>query len=79
MSESAKKPVSVRQVIIDGVLTIAFFLYMWQVMKIHVPSTDPRMIETWAAITSACMTGVFWLAWQMIKVVYRFQHEQSRR
>lgn len=78
MSESVKKPVSARNVIIDAVLTIAFFFYMWQVMKIHVPSTDPRMIDMWAAITSACMTGVFWIAWQMIKVVYRFQREQSR-
>jgi hypothetical protein len=38
-----------------------------------VQSLDPRMINLWGALAASCLTGVFWLALQMVKTVYRFQ------
>jgi hypothetical protein len=43
-----------------------------------VPSNDPTDIRIWGAITTLCLTGVFWLALQMFRVVFRF-HRQQRR
>jgi hypothetical protein len=33
------------------------------------------MIALWGALTTACMTGVFWLCLQMFRVVFRFQRK----
>jgi hypothetical protein len=37
------------------------------------------MIMLWGALSAACMTGVFWLALQMFRVVYRGQREANRK
>lgn len=76
--ESTQKFVTPLSLLVDLVLVIAFFAYMFTVLRSHVPSTDPKMITLWAALGSSCMTGVFWLAVQMFRVVFRFQR-QSRR
>lgn len=76
--ESTQKFVTPLSLLVDLVLMIAFFAYMFTVLRSHVPSTDPKMITLWAALGSSCMTGVFWLAVQMFRVVLRFQR-QSRR
>jgi hypothetical protein len=73
MAETEKKSLSPVWLVIDLVVCAAFFVYIFGVVKTHVPSLDPRMITLWGAAAAACMTGVFWLAWQMVKVVYRFQ------
>lgn len=76
--DSTQKFVTPLSLLVDLVLVIAFFAYMFTVLRSHVPSTDPKMITLWAALGSSCMTGVFWLAVQMFRVVFRFQR-QSRR
>jgi hypothetical protein len=73
MASSEKKSFSFVHFVIDLVLCAAFFAYMFSVVKTHVPSLDPHMINFWGAAAAACLTGVFWLAWQMLKAVYRFQ------
>ena len=50
-----------------------------KVLPSHVPSTDPQMITLWSAGTAACMSGVFWLASWMFRVVYRYQKELNAR
>ncbi|HVZ63574.1 MAG TPA: hypothetical protein VG936_03225 [Lacunisphaera sp.] len=73
MATPEKKPYSVVELLVDLVLTaLAFALFYWIVHE-HVPSNDPRMIKLWGGLGAACMTGVFWLALQMLKVVFRFQ------
>lgn len=79
MASPEKKPFSPVTLLIDTVLCVLFFLYMYGVVKTHVPSSDPRMIVLWGALTSSCLTGVFWLAWQMLKTVFRFQASQRQR
>ncbi|WP_438481599.1 hypothetical protein [Oleiharenicola lentus] len=78
MATSAKKPFSLVTLILDLALTaIAFVIFYWLVNS-HVPSEDPKMIMLFGGLTAGCMAGVFWLAWQMVKTVYRFQRESKK-
>ena len=76
--QSEKKLTSPASLAVDAVLVIGFFLYMYTVVSKHVPSNDKSMILLWGALCSACMTGVFWLAIQMFRVVLR-AHLADRR
>lgn len=75
-SETKVSPVSV---VIDLILVAAFFAYLFTLLRSHVPSHDPAMITLWAALGSACMSGVFWLCVQMFRVVLRAQREANRK
>ena len=78
MASPEKKSVSAVTITIDLVLSaIAFAIFYWLVNS-HVPSNDPKMIMFFGASAAGCMTGVFWLAWQMLKVVYKFQRETRK-
>jgi hypothetical protein len=79
MSQPVKKLTSPASLAIDAVLVIGFFLYMYSVLAPHVPSNDKSMILLWGGLCSACMTGVFWLAIQMFRVVLRAQVEDRRK
>jgi hypothetical protein len=73
MAQSETKLVTPVSLVVDLVLVVGFFIFMFSVLKPHVPSNDPKMIILWATLTSACMSGVFWLAIQMFRVVLRAQ------
>jgi hypothetical protein len=60
-------------VILDSVLSLIAFGIFFVICRSHVPSNDAFMINLWGAITASCMTGVFWLAWQMFRVTLRGQ------
>jgi len=60
---------------LDSLLAIASFAVFFVIVRPHVSSDEPRTINVIAAYTAACMAGVFWLAWQMFRVVYRGQRE----
>lgn len=78
MATPEKKPFSPVTLVIDLVLTaLAFALFYWLVNS-HVPSSDPAMIKLWGGLGAGCMTGVFWLALQMLKTVYRFQRDSRK-
>ena len=78
MASPEKKPVSIVTVIIDLMLTaVAFVIFYWLVNS-HVPSNDPKMVLFFGGSAAACMSGVFWLAWQMLKVVYIFQRDSRK-
>lgn len=78
-SPDTKFPVTAVSLVVDAILVIGFFLLMLWVVESHVPSTDPRMILLWGALGSACLTGVFWLALQMFRVVLLAQRQQKRK
>ena len=78
MATPEKKPFSYFILVIDLALTaIAFSIFYWLVNS-HVPSNDPAMIMLWGGLASACMSGVFWLALQMLKTVYTFQRDTRK-
>ena len=61
--------------VLDTLVTLVAFVVFFTVTRSHVPSEDPMMINFWGAVTGLCLTGVFWLAWQMFKVTLRGQRE----
>jgi hypothetical protein len=44
-----------------------------------VQTNDPKMTLLWGGLTAACMSGVFWLAVQMFRVVLRAQRAANRK
>lgn len=64
-------------VVLDLLLTLVVFVGMVFVLRSHVPSDNPGTILAASIFTSSCFTAVFWLAWQMFKVVLAHQREQS--
>jgi F0F1-type ATP synthase assembly protein I len=53
----------------DFVLISVFFYFMFGWVKNHVASSDPKFILFFGASTAICVTGVFWMAIQMFRVV----------
>jgi len=64
-------------VVVDTILTLIAFVVFFLICRPHVPSEDPFTINLWGAITGSCMTGVFWLAWQMFRVTLRGQRDDN--
>lgn len=52
------------------VITIGFFLLMREVLMPHVPSQDPDAVYYVASMTSFCISGVFWIAANMLGVTW---------
>jgi uncharacterized protein involved in exopolysaccharide biosynthesis len=78
MATPEKKSFSPVMLVIDLALTAGFFVYIFGVVKTHVPSLDPKMINLFGGLAAGCMSGVFWLAMQMLKTVYRFQRDSRK-
>jgi hypothetical protein len=78
MSQSETKLVTPVSLLVDAVLVVLFFIYMYSVLSTHVPSNDHRMIVLWGLISASCLTAVFWLALQMFRVTFRAQREANR-
>lgn len=78
MSSPEKKPFNVVSLLIDLVLVAIAFVIFYSLVHSHVPSSDPAMIKLFGALTAGCMSGVFWLAWNMLKVVFKFQRESRQ-
>ena len=71
MPENNDKPlVSKLGIAFDLFLAISFFLFMWWVLMPHVPSQDPLAVNIVSSMVSFCMTGVFWIATNMLRVTW---------
>ena len=73
MAQPEQKMTSPASLAVDAVLVVLFFAFMFWVLRSHVPSNDPRMIIFWSAAAASCLSGVWWLAIQMFRVVLRAQ------
>jgi hypothetical protein len=74
-----QKHTSPVSLLVDAVLVIGFFLFIYSLVSRHVPSNDKKFILLWGGACAACMTGVFWLCVQMFRVVLRAQIADRRR
>ncbi len=79
MAQPEQKHTTPASIAIDALLVIGFFLFLYSVVKSHVPSTNPSMIMLWSGLTAACMSGVFWLVIQMFRVVLKAQLEARKK
>ena len=77
-TKSMQKFTTPVSLLVDLVLVVAFAIYMFGVLKPHVPSNDPKWILIWGLLCTSCLTGVFWLTLQMFRVVFRAHREASR-
>jgi uncharacterized membrane protein (DUF106 family) len=78
MQTKQTKFVSKATLAVDAVLTLLFFVYMYGVVSTHVPSRDHHMVLLWGALCSSCLSAVFWLALQMIRVVLGLQRALAK-
>jgi len=78
MANSQQKLVTRGSLMFDAVLLVGFFVFFFEIVKSHVPATTPMWINIGAAYTASCLTGVFWLALQMFRVVLRFHREPKK-
>ncbi len=69
IAPSEQKHVTPVTIAVDLVLVAIFFFFMFGWVKPHVPSHDPMWVNLWGALTAISVTGVFWLAIQMYRVV----------
>ena len=79
MAQPGPKLTSPASLLVDAILVIGFFLYIYSIVSPHVPSNDKSMILLWGGLCAACMTGVFWLCVQMFRVVLRTQRADRRK
>jgi hypothetical protein len=71
MSDNSEKPLVTKNGIgIDLVLSVIFFFLMREILVPHVPSQDPNAVLIVSSMTSLCMTGVFWIAANMLRVTW---------
>lgn len=79
MSQPEMKFTTPLSLLVDAVLCVGFFIGIYVLVTPHVPSNDSKMIMLWGGLCAACMTGVFWLAVQMFRVVLRAQRADRRK
>ena len=69
IAPSEQKHVTPVTIAVDLVLVAVFFFFMFGWVKPHVPNSDPAFANVFGALTTLCVTGVFWMAIQMFRVV----------
>ncbi len=79
MAPPEQKHTTPISLLVDAVLVIAFFLFIYTLVSPHVPSNNKSMTLLWGGLCAACMTGVFWLCIQMFRVVLRAQIADRNR
>jgi hypothetical protein len=79
MAQPETKFTSPASLIVDAILVIGFFVFIYTLVAPHVPSNDKSMILVWGGLCAACMTAVFWLCVQMFRVVLRAQRADARK
>ena len=75
MSQPEQKLTTPVSIVVDAVLVIGFFFYMYSVCASHVPSNEKKWIIIWGGLTASLFAALFWLALQMFRVVLRFQRQ----
>jgi len=80
MSEPHVQLIKKSDFLVDVIAVGAFFAFLaFYLLPIHVPTNDSTMILIWSAGTAACMSGVFWMALWMFRVVLRYQRALNQR
>ncbi len=79
MAQPEQKFTTPASLVVDAILVVLFFVGMYTFVAPHVPSNDQSMVLLWGGLSSACLTGVFWLCIQMFRVVLRAQRADRRK
>ena len=79
MAQPETKLTSPTSLLIDAILVVGFFVFIYTIVSPHVPSNDKSMILLWGGLCAECMSVVFWLCVQMFRVVLRAQRADRRK
>ncbi len=79
MAQPETKYVKPFDFVVDVIVVGAFFAFMFTILRSHVPSNNASSVFIWAGLTSACLSGVFWLACWMFRMVFRHQKVLNAR
>jgi hypothetical protein len=79
MAPPETKLTSPVSLVVDAILVVGFFAFIFTIVAPHVPTNDKSMMILWGGLCAACMTGVFWLCVQMFRVVLRAQRADGRK
>lgn len=77
-AEDNRKLVGPLAILIDLVLTAGFFLFMTKIAYGHTPDFSDKGKLVFAAYTSLCLTGVFWLTLQCLRVTFIDQMRRKK-
>lgn len=78
MASPEQRLVTRASLVVDAIVVAAFFALMFMILRSHVPSRNPMYVSLWAGLAASCMSGVFWLAVQMFRVVLRAQRASRK-
>jgi hypothetical protein len=79
MAQPETKLTSPASLVVDAILVVGFFIFIYTIVAPHVPTNDKSMVLLWGGLCAACMAGVFWLCVQMFRVVLRAQRADGRK
>lgn len=71
--------VTPRAIVLDLILVGIFFYYMFGVIQGHVPFEEERLKAYAAAYATTCVSGVFWLALQCLRVTWKDHKRRNWR
>lgn len=77
MNNSKYPPFTLRGVLAAGALSAAVWAGLTYFLTPFVPDERPWVIWPVAGLTAACLTGVFFLAVNMLMAVWRDQHHRG--
>ncbi len=77
MDKATGKLVSRTGLIIDLVLAAIWFVFFAYILRPYVPDPSETIQLVIAIVTSSCLTGVFWLALSMFRVVRVDQKQRA--
>lgn len=73
MPASSSSLITPKAILFDLCLILIFFYFMLGVIQEHVPFEQEKLKIYGAAYASTCVSGVFWLALQCLRVTWKDQ------
>ncbi len=78
MPEGENKLISRKGALVDLVLSGLWFAFFAVALRDYVPSYQEPFVTFFAVSTAGCMTGIFWLAISMFRVVLVDERRKER-
>ncbi len=77
MNNSENKLIGRGGIVVDIILTIIFFGFFTWILRPYVPAQSEVYVWFFSAFTASCLTGVFYIAVSMFRIVRVDQKNRS--
>lgn len=78
MSDRTKELISRKGIVVDLVLTALWLTFFSWILRPYVPAQSEVFVTGFSIYTAVCLTGVFWLALSMFRIVF-VDHQLSKQ